>query len=378
MISIAHAKNIKCIYDKKTDAFICDFPEYWEFGDLLKKINIHGTEYFDFEPITIFLQLIYNDTVKDNALCILSMFYNNGTRILEMPCINVEGYGLYYLNLPPYSEGVYLLSAVCYWEYSKVYFYPTSYIVNQGSLAGNINDLRAIDGKKVDLKEANDDFDVEFVFQITETLINLSQASILSVVHFKGTGENVLYWIYNFENQSWELLENYAPPSPNWITVNNLIYNISRYINDSQMKLRFNTSSPSAGKLDDVFSIDYLAIEASNLTSVIVDSIRGGGEVHVHNPKRIFAEFDKASNLITEIILSNSDYCEENNLVKEILIRKCIDDICYNYTKYETITCPYGCADNKCRSSPFENYLILIGIIALVIFIIYVIQVTRS
>lgn len=373
-ISAAWGKQIKCYYDKKEDTYICYFPDYFEFGDLLKKLNIHGTEYFENEMITVYLQLVYNNTLKDDALCLISIFSSNTSLLVEMPAINIKGYGLYLINLPPFQKGNYLISAICSWVYNEILVFPSSFQEVQGDLAGNIDDLKKIDGRKVDLKEVNDNFEIIFNFTVPALTYNTSKMVLYSYVHWKGSGENVLYWIYNFVNRSWDYVT-YAPPSPSWITVNAEIYNISRYISNNTIMLRFNTSSSSAGAPNEVFSIDYLGIGLMNLTSQIVDNIRGGGEIHVHSiedlseefARRIVFEGLKAGDKLTETVIFNHDYCIDNQtLVKEMLIRKCIEDICYNYTKYEYINCEFGCADDRCNPSPFQNYLILMIIIVAV------------
>lgn len=52
----------------------------------------------------------------------------------------------------------------------------------------------------------------------------------------------------------------------------------------------------------------------------------------------------------------------------------CIESDCFNITKVENITCPYGCdlERNECIQPPYQRYLIVLGIVIFTIAVIIV------
>jgi len=106
-------------------------------------------------------------------------------------------------------------------------------------------------------------------------------------------------------------------------------------------------------------------------------NIQGAGNINIHGltflnytGNAYFWVFEKNKDLVTETILQNHDYCYDNEtLAKNLTIQKCINDICYNYTKIEFITCEYGCSNDKCNPSPISGWIIILGIILFVVII---------
>jgi len=383
LVSVSYAdKPMKCYYDKKEEVWICWMPEIISFGDLAKKLHILGTEYWSGEKGKVYLQLQYQGEPVENASCFITIFDPNANIIHESaPAMEVEEYGLYYYDFPTIlQEGVYTIYAECSWELAEVYFPPTSYELIDGSLvAGTLEQLQAIDGNFMQIKESptTDNLEIEFNFTLPSNLSgNYTTLTIYSHVKWDGTTDNVTFYIWNYNTSTWEELPNRILYSPYFVTVNNALFgNVTeKYLDDLTIRIKINSTLDDGDR--NILDIDYLSIGLVQVVSQTIENIRGGGEVHIHNAttfskvimnesgEDLFWIFEKQKDLITETILSNHDYCWDNQtLAKSLTIQKCIGDKCYNYTKLELVHCEYGCSNDRCNPSPITSYAIVIGII---------------
>ena len=135
----------------------------------------YGTEYWKGEKGRIYLQLVQNGEIVSNATCFVSIFDMNASPIYEnSPCLEKEGYGLYYFDFPTYlEEGVYMVSAKCYYEDGEEFLSPTSYELKEGSIvSGSLDQLLTIDGDSMRIKEdpTTDNLEVEFNFTLPSNL----------------------------------------------------------------------------------------------------------------------------------------------------------------------------------------------------------------
>jgi len=379
-ISLSYAdKPLMCHYDRKNDIWECYFPDIIDFGDVLKKLHIIGTEYWYGERAKVYLQLQYKEEIVDNATCLITIFDPDGNIIHKnAPTMHIQGYGIYYYDFPTtLNEGVYMVSAFCSWVMKEQFYNSKDFVLSKGVIvSGSIEDTKYKDNVAFKLKEEKDVLDVTFYFNLTNLTGNYTALTIYSYVSWDGT-ENASYYIYNFNTSSWEELPNEVYYSPNFVTINNaILQNISNYISrDNQVVVRF--YSPEKGGGDNILSIDYLSVGIVQIANQTIESIRGGGEIHLHSStftnytgNEYFWIFEKDKDTITETILQNHDYCYDNQtLAKNLTIQKCINDNCYNYTKIELITCEYGCSNDKCNPSPISGWIIILGIILFVVII---------
>lgn len=96
--------------------------------------------------------------------------------------------------------------------------------------------------------------------------------------------------------------------------------------------------------------------------------VGGASEVHVSDIP--FETYLEISTLPEPILVSNHDYCIDNNTLGRTLTWElCVRNRCELVTRNETIPCNYGCSNNMCLPSPW-NTLIIAIIIAVVIIIV--------
>ncbi|RLF78768.1 hypothetical protein DRN32_06310, partial [Thermococci archaeon] len=174
--------------------------------------------------------------------------------------------------------------------------------------------------------------------------------------------EDITISAWNFNYSRWDELPNSISFSTDDIDVNNIIENYSYYLHNGEMRIRLRDSE-AYGVPHGTLYVDVLRIEASYLYGPYLNEIRGGGEVHVTN-------YYKAFDMPEERLVSNKDYCLNNQtLRKELLIEKCVNDLCWNLTKVQDIYCDWGCYNSECRRPPWIQAGIVFGLILIGIFV---------
>jgi hypothetical protein len=268
------------------------------------KINIFGTEYYPNAQGKVFLQFINsNDTVVNNGVCLIDIFYPNDTYLINdgfMVYLNNSD-GLYYYLLDiPNDLGVYMVSAKCKYPQnittvtasndSYVYeFFPTTNYGSQTIMYAT-NTVAGFETRSLVL------------FNVSSISINSS--SVVKLLLYKtGVGfnnvsvqritstwlENNVTWnnkpntaeIYDMNGlaqavgfYSWDITDLVRGWKNGTYTNYGLLLNAS-YVGSVSPSYTFNTRENANFK-------PYIQI--INDVSTIQDTIRGGGEIHV-SPK---------------------------------------------------------------------------------------------
>jgi len=344
------------------------------YGQVKKTINVFGTEYIPNEQGRVYLQLLENQEPVNNALCLIDIFSPNLTQIFDdaaMTYLNGSE-GLYYFDMKiPMEPGVYMLTAKCLYILDHTLNHAGDFRLTNGYVSGgSYEDTWEYDGASHSIDEnLVDRLSATYYFYNVSVPYNISKLCIIWRGSWDDTGESVRIYLRNFETGSWDEL-------PNRIyyyttMVSNCVDNPTSYINDGEVRVRFwDTSLNWRGG---TLSTDLLEVQAFYTRFGQIEIIRGGGEIHV----RDIANQNVVEGMVSERLIHNHDYCLDNKThVKELLIEKCFDSICYNTTQKIVEVCDYGCnvQIGECYPPPYKRLGIVIAIIAAIVIIVYLIR----
>ena len=345
---------------------------YWDcFTSLKKKIQVFGTEYYPLEHGRIYIQLLSKDQPINNALCLIDLYYPDLTVWFDdasMFYLNGSE-GLYYFDvIIPDKPGVYMTTVKCFYIIDETYDYADNTVVLKGIESGTFQDTWKDDNTYHDIREKQvGGYTLDFYYEFYNITVpqNYTGMTIYWIGRWTDPEESIRIYVWDWCNNSWIELENEI--TTNTPMVSNFLdsseYDVSCIIDNGVVRVRFNDTDPSEKSYFGNLLTDFVDVQMHYLSFGAIESIRGGGELHVRNPRIPVV----LSDMITERLIYNHDYCINNTtLRKEILIEKCYFDECYNITKVEYIDCPYGCYNNQCLESPIKRYLnyilLLIGI----------------
>lgn len=379
LLPLVVATNMKCHYDKKSGIWECELLlDYIEKVGRTEQANqlgikIYGTDYYFYEDGKIFLQLLDKGQPINQAICLLDLFDPNKTKILDdalMPYLN-DSDGLYYYEykIPP-VQGVYMLSVKCLYLVNYTRDYADDFTLTRGTVVeGTYEDTWNEDRIYHTVRESVYSviprryiIDIYYEFENVTLPDNATQMVILWKGEWTDTDNTLYMYLWNWDTSSWDLMPNRIA----WYTnmISNTIENesISKYLRDGVVKVRFYRITTDQDEL----RTDLLEVQLHYAIYGSIEMMRGGGEVHVYDPSIIFRLEDS----VEERLVYNHDYCIDNTtLRKELLITKCVQNICWNITRYEDTVCTYGCYEGRCVPSPLERYfwvvLILVGILVL-------------
>jgi len=399
LFSYASAFEYYCYLQGDRRTIICDIPlePYWEkmvntyerIVDVYKKlikvekdvnmrIKVLGTEYWQGEQITLWVQLVNGSLPINNQLCILDA-YNPFGEVLEeevvMDYINGSK-GMYKYTSPidtSNMSGNYIYNVVCYTGIHKFTVYPISYNVTKGVLiSGTINDTYTSDNKRlvIEEEEINGSYTVEVVYNFNFTFIGnmTSNTYFMEYIWSRKTGaevEDLNVYLYNYNISDWELIDTVIGTTSD--SDASRLVSDDKYTKDGLLRLKVNDTMPYNDTDKGSFEIDLLKVDFVETTPEI-KTIIGGGEVHVHEPE-LTANTEEFVKYLLSVgslqLISNHDYCMDNQtLVKELTYQYCIDSKCFNTTRIEYVNCTYGCDlnTNSCYPSPAQQFLILFGL----------------
>ena len=251
-----------------------------------------GTEYYPNDNATIFVQLLDpNQKPINNATCLASVYYPDKSEWLRnSPMIWLEGSdGLYYLDLiAPERTGVYMVSVKCLYVISETRDYADDFTLSQGvEITGDYTETWKDDNSFHGIKEkvvGGYIFDIYYDFYNLVKPANYTGLIINWIGKWDSSEEEVNFYLYDFCNSSW------SEPLPNSIstntpTVTNFLpkdeWNISCYLNDSTLRLRFHDTNDTEKEIAGTLLTDFLEVKMAYLTYGQVQDVRGSGEIHV-------------------------------------------------------------------------------------------------
>jgi len=354
--------------------------------DVNLRMEVLGTEYWQGEQVTLWVQLVNGSKPVNNQLCTLDAYDPFGG-VLE------EGVVMHYINgskgMYKYSSpvdtsnmsGNYIYNVVCYTGVNKTAYYAFEFEVNQGVVGGSLDNTYASDNRWLTIAEdgisGSYSLDVVFKFRVPSgSDINLSYFLEYAWFYWRygmrREVEDLNVYMFNFVNHSWEKIDELVGTTVD--SDASKVVEDSRYIKEELLMIKFNDTSTSGDYNRGRFRIDLLKVWRIEPVAE-VKSILGGGEVHVHEPD--------TQELIKYILtsgdfhlVSNHDYCLDNStLVKELTYQYCLDGDCFNITRLQTINCTYGCDpnNNKCYPSPWQQFLIVVGLFVVMMVVLWLI-----
>ena len=353
---------------------------YWDcFTNQKKKIYVFGTEYVPFENGRIYIQLLSKDQPINNALCLIDLYYPDLTLWFDdaaMLYLNGSE-GLYYFDIIiPDKVGVYMTTVKCFYIIDETYDYADNTVVIKGLESGTFQDTWKDDNEYHDVREKQvGGYTLDFYYEFYNVSVpeNYIGMTIYWIGRWNDPEEDVCMYIWDWCNSSWIKLKNCittnTPMVSNYLDTS--IWNSSCLVAPSgTVRVKLNDTDPSEKSYFGNLMTDFIDVQMHYLSFGAIESIRGGGELHVSNPRipSIISE------MVEERLIHNHNYCINNTtLKKELLIEKCYFDECYNITRSEIIECKWGCnaEAGECYPPPYERMLVVIGIIALIIILVF-------
>jgi len=408
MIPISEAKmNFKCKlkYGKiscdfrgltctfKNGNFECSLNEM-PFGSVRKKMQIFGTEYYAGQSGRTFLQLIDSDNPVNEALCLIDLYRpNNSVWFNDAAMMYLNGSdGLYYFDfIAPDEDGIYMMTVKCFYIvncYKDYADYENR--IRARSISGDYTDTWNEDGNFRVLGEryvfgSGYTIEVDYGFYDVSLPQNYTGMTIYWVGNWDDSNEMVDIKIYDFCNSSWLTLPNKI--SINTPTVSNFLSNDTWDIpclisSDGTVILKFEDTNPSEGRSSRL-STDFLELQTNYLTFGSMETIRGGGEIHVSAPNvvncgNITEDVREIKTLSLDAYrpLISDQYCKDDSTL--IVVRESnitVGSSVYPIIKTEVQKCFWGCDSeaNKCRQPPYIVYgtIFLLVVVASLIYISY-------
>jgi hypothetical protein len=345
------------------------------YGEEKKKLHIFGTDYVLGETKqTVFLQLLDSGQPVNNASCVLNVYNSTFPRnriINNAPMVFLED-GVYFLDTAINQVGVFPLTVKCLFTLGEINKFADRFTVITGTSVGILNDTFVQDGVYQVLETDGRRLIAEYNFTNIILTRNLISTEVIFIGMLSGGTADIS--LFNFSSNSFVTLPNAIPSTSVPISVTNLISNITNFISNNTVRLRFSISNAPRDGAE--LQIDLLKLRFRVPTEEFINDIRGAGEIHITNTPLIIS---KAFSSEEERFISNHDFCLDNTtLRKELTIEKCVGSPafeCFNITRIEDRVCNFGCdvSSNKCIPSPTERWIIVIGIIAFISIVIYLV-----
>lgn len=429
-ISVAEAKKPHVVKDvgfectARGKKWACTLPPI-----LVKRsVSIFGTEYMVNDNATIFLQLVDEQEPVQNATCLIDLYYPDKTKWLEDAAMvhKQDSDGLYYYDLVmPNQTGIYMMTAKCFYVTNYYNDYADAFgLITGVAVSGDYSDTWKDDNVFHSVKEklVGGGYSIDFYYNFT----NMTQPANYSGMLIKWIGkwdsweESVLIHLWDFCNNSWSehLPNNITTNTPmvsNWLPSDE--WNISCFLRDSTVKVKFHDHDPSEKTEAGRFDTDYLDVQLVYLSYGQMELIRGGGELHVSRGiallnstimNKLYSIQDEIAGINvsvgnvsinitfpTEMNISNYSldnisssfddviallfalhstpvsyqYCENDTLVVTKVANWTVKNKIYPITKVERINCMWGCANSECMQPPYIMIAISLGIVIFIIFI---------
>jgi len=253
-------------------------------------MKVFGTEYFYGEVATTFLQLLdENFEPVNNATCWINVYYPNNTKFIDSALMGRFEEGLYFYSyLVPSISGVYMLTARCFiptseYELKAVDFAALSSIKEE---VGTYYNTYEVDNVYHMITGTANYLDVYYNISDTVNFINATDAQVVMFYKVDQCTNCVKMYVYNFINQTWELLPNSGSGSgvgynsPELILSNSIICENGKYRDENGIiMIRITTTTSN-------LYVDYIGVNivAGAVEYSTITSIRGCAEVHVHEP----------------------------------------------------------------------------------------------
>jgi len=377
-------KGMECYYDnKEINCVVEEMP----FGELRKKINIFGTEYSPGQSARTFLQLLDSGSPVNNALCLID-FYKPDNSVwfddVAMMYLNNSD-GLYYFDfIAPNQDGIYMMTVRCFYVVDRTYDYADDGNVVYGTVVqGDYTDTWKDDNEyhSVNEKQVSGGYRFEIIYDFYNLTIpqNYTGMTVYWIGRWRDSGESVLVEIWNWCNSSWVELPNEI--TTNTPFVSNFLdssWDVNCLVTNGTVKIMFRDSDWNEKVDMETFSTDFLDVQMSYLTFGSMETIRGGGEVHVSNPLTQQESLVKLINFFEytseDKVISNHDYCVNNTHRKVLTVEKCgilfNSTVCFTINKTIDEVCNYGCENGKCVEAPYIVMLkIAAGICVVIAFV---------
>lgn len=380
--------TMKCKYDKKANTYDCVFNKFdvsVDVGMVKGGIHVYGTDYYPGESGRVYVQLLDENSVPiDDAVCLFDMYSPDNEKLFDDASMFFLENGLYYFDLLiPEEEGVYMVAVRCMYLIEKTYDYTDSVTIVHGGVSGTVEDTWKDDDEYHTVNErlisgGGYSFDFYYDFYNVSIPNNVTGMAIYWIGRWTSDEEYVYIYLYDWCNSSWILLPNRistnTPTVSNFLSVDN--YDMSCLMTpDGMVRVRFTDEDWSEKTKSGDFMTDYIVVEMDYAVFGQINSIRGGGEVHIHTPRmtsdgistEVWKRYLELYPYIKEVQQQvDPQICVDNEtLMIYTNYTFCIGDECSNVTYKTYQHCEYGCDPtlNRCIPSSFQRY----GIFALLV-----------
>lgn len=343
----------------------CQEPKNATFIDSVKSVSfiknsppqviIHGTEYQINENGKIFAQVSNMGQAVNNASCKADIINPNSTFFIDnSPMLYLNNSdGLFYIPVViPNITGLYMISASCSFEISRLTFYNPDEFPNlnnelndtiiSGTATGAVLNLNSFDDNlyqkyATTVIGASKNLNVTYEADLDDAgIINISNFKEINIFFFgQSDGTNTLeFRIFNFALNNFEILPNsltfsgtatsLAPSVIDDFKSNSISSNASNYIN-AQNKIRIKLFT-STGAFTRTMWFNSLNIKVLANSENVVD-VKGSSELHVtsflNDIQASIISF--VSDLLVQHSITQAKIKEANDTLNQLEIK--LDDI---------------------------------------------------
>ncbi len=259
-------------------------------------IQVFGTEYKGGEYGKTWIQLLNSQKQYiNNATCLLTIYYPDGTKLFDNAYMDYLEKGIYYYDfIVPDMEGVYPITVECFYTtLQNIYTANSSQIAAGTQTQNTYIATKANDNIYWGITESGGTFDINLTF------VNVTEPFGLSDIVYTWNGiwkkeegdiavDRVNFYAYNFTSNSWiKLYNEIMNYNNNEQTITNSIVTTnatsSGLLSNKQMKIRINDTK--ADSKNTKFRTDYFAVSLVGLTGGEYQEVKGSSEIHVSNGK---------------------------------------------------------------------------------------------
>jgi len=258
-------------------------------------MKVFGTEYLPFKPGRVFLQLLDNNNQPiDDAICSISFYSPSNSITVEDTLMTHFKRGLYYYDfITPEEEGVYMIYVECRYRFIEIKYNALYYTLKGVTVTNDLAYTFEKDGNTLDVSYGKPNQYIDFTFPYIDSNVSDYYIVINGLVTDVGADTspkdiNINVQIYNNCTSTYETLG----------TLTYYFPSRSFYISDATCYRQPIIRLLSPGGTF-TYSIDLLNVKYYNVSSIVINNIRGGGEVHVTRFTAIDIEMPPEISILT-------------------------------------------------------------------------------
>lgn len=331
------------------------------------QIEVGGTDYQPGDNGRTFAILSNNGVDVSNATCFVKIYYPNNTLFVPNTAMSALDAGIYYYDFTvPSVIGVYIVDVHCTYLTGNLQLNATGGVRVLGAGSGALSNTYLDDGSYwTDNENAGDNHFIAVNFSFNG--FNASAGTLVSLdVLFNGNrpivaldpaSDPIDLWIYNFNNNRFELLGSpFSYSATDISTTYSLLTNITNYFNTTGgVVIYVNDSIGGLGDIvNDVLSIDLLNVNLNyRIPNSTINEVSGGKELNVRRQ-------------LTDLLIGQAQINSTvNNISSQLVVlQNGMNSTLGNLSLFQTLISQINTTNNNISSLLMSNYNLLNSISA--------------